>query len=179
MSKSVQITRGRNALSSLRINVYWGDVMIDWYSNDDVDIYFDIIPRVGIRYPVNSDSTTDKLAKKKYPFINKRVLSVRLIDKRKDITYGFTIKRGYCFDGASIPRFFWRVIGSNTDNTFLIAALVHDILCENHNYVNYDREFSTIVFNALLEAAEVPSLRRFVMKHSVDLYQRFGCDWSK
>ena len=75
-----------------------------------------------------------------------------------------------------MPRFFWRVIGPNTDNKFLIAALVHDILCENHHYVDNDRAFSSQVFNALLEASEVSAFKRFVMKNSVDFYQRF-CNW--
>ena len=88
------------------------------------------------------------------------------------------IPRSYCFDGASVPRFFWRIIGSNTDNKFLIASMVHDVLCENHHFVNNDREFSTKVFNALLEVSEVLPLRRFVMKHSVDFWQRF-CGWQE
>ena len=87
-----------------------------------------------------------------------------------------TIPKGYCYDGASIPRLFWRVIGSNTDNRFLIPALVHDVLCENHNYVDNDRNFSTEVFNALLEASEVNAFKRFCMKKSVNCYQRF-CKW--
>ena len=72
-----------------------------------------------------------------------------------------------------IPKFFHRVIGANTDNSFLIAALIHDVLCENHHYVNNDREFSSKVFNALLEVSEVNPFKRFLMKHSVDIFQRF------
>ena len=68
------------------------------------------------------------------------------------------------------------MIGSSTDNNFLIAALVHDVLCENHEYVDNDRAFSTQVFNALLAASDVPPFKRFLMKNSVDFYQRF-CMW--
>ena len=66
----------------------------------------------------------------------------------------------------------------DTDNKFLIAALVHDVLCENHHYINNDREFSSKVFNALLEVAEVPAFKRFLMKNSVDFFQRF-CGWEE
>ena len=108
----------------------------------------------------------------KYPFINKKNLQVRLVDYKKDKTYNFEIPKGYCYDGASIPRLFWRIIGSNTDNRFLIPALIHDILCENHSFIDNDRKFSTEVFNALLEASEVNAFKRFLMKNSVDCFQK-------
>ena len=152
--------------------------MFEWYSNNNVGIFFDDIPRVGIRYILPSASNETKKSIKKYPFINKKLLKVQLSDKKKDKIYHFEIPKCYCFDGASVPRFFWRVIGANTDNKFLIAALVHDILCENHHYVNNDRNFSTQVFNAVLEASEVNPFKRFCMKHSVDFYQRF-CNWER
>lgn len=108
----------------------------------------------------------------RYPFINKKNLQVRLVDYKKDKTYNFEIPKGYCYDGASIPRLFWRIIGSNTDNRFLIPALIHDILCENHSFIDNDRKFSTEVFNALLEASDVNAFKRFLMKNSVDCFQK-------
>ena len=104
------------------------------------------------------------------------MLKVKLFDKRKTKIYKFEIPKYYCFDGASVPRFFWRVIGPKTDNKFLIPAFIHDVLCENHHYVDNDRKFSTIVFDALLEVSEVYPLKRFFMRNSVDFYQRF-CKW--
>ena len=124
--------------------------MYRWYSNSDVDIFFNDIPQVAIRYILPTTTKEKKKSIKKYPFINKKTLKVRLWDKKKNKIYDFEIPKYYCYDGASVPRFFWRVIGPNTDNKFLIAALVHDVLCENHNYVDNDRAFSTRVFNALL-----------------------------
>lgn len=150
--------------------------MNEWYSNQCAGIYFDGIPQVGIRYILPSLSNETKKSINKYPFINKKTLKVRLIDYKKNKTYDFEIPKGYCFDGASVPRFFWRIIGSNTDNKFLIPALIHDVLCENHSYIDNDRNFSTQVFNALLEASEVPACKRFMMKNSVNLFQRF-CKW--
>lgn len=151
--------------------------MNEWYSNQCAGIFFDEIPQVGIRYILPSMSEETKKSINKYPFINKQSLKVRLIDYKKDKTYEFEIPKGYCFDGASVPRFFWRIIGSNTDNKFLIAALIHDVLCEKHSYIDNDRNFSTQVFNALLESSEVPAVKRFLMKNSVNFYQRF-CKWS-
>ncbi len=150
--------------------------MIKWYSNKKVEIFFDDIPRVSIRYILPTTPLDKKKSIHKYPFINKKILKVKLIDLKKEKEYLFEIPKGYCFDGATVPRFFWRIIGPNTDNKFLIAAMVHDILCENHFYIDNDRKFSTEVFNALLEASDVYPFKRFLMKNSVDFYQRF-CKW--
>ena len=150
---------------------------MEWYSNKKVGIYFDEIPKVGMRYSVPSMTKEEKRGIEKYPFICKKELQVELKDYVKNKTYKFSVPKGYCYDGASIPRFFWRVIGSNTDNKFLIAALVHDILCENHDYVNNDCCFSTEVFNALLEAAGVFGPKRYFMKHSVGFFQTIFCKW--
>ena len=150
--------------------------MNEWYSNKCVGIYFDDIPKVGIRYILPSMSEEIRKSIKKYPFINRHPLKVRLKDFKKEKTYEFSIPKGYCFDGASVPRFFWRIIGSNTDNKFLIAALIHDVLCENHSYVDNDRNFSTEVFNSLLEASDVIPLKRFLMKKTVNIFQLF-CHW--
>ena len=71
---------------------------------------------------------------------------------------------------------FWRVIGSNANNEFLIAALVHDVLCENHSYIDNDRELSSKVFRALLIASGVGEVKANIMYSAVDLYQHF-CGW--
>lgn len=152
--------------------------MIEWYSNKYTGIFFNIHPCVGIRYTTPTMSKEEKKSINKYPFINKRELAVLLKDYRKNKEYKFSIPKGYCYDGATIPRFFWRIIGAKTDNKFLIPALIHDILCENHQYVNGDRFFATEVFNALLEASNVFCIKRFFMKNSVNLYQIF-CNWEE
>ena len=143
-----------------------------WYEDDELSIEFSEVPHVCIRYILPSASDLEKKSIKKYPFINKTNLEVKLYDKTKEEIYDFTIPKNYTYDGATIPTFFYRIIGANTDNKFLIAALVHDILCENHHYINNDRAFSSKVFNALLEVSEVPAFKRFLMKYSVDIFQR-------
>lgn len=150
--------------------------MIEWYSSDEFTIHFSCIPKVGIRYALPSFTESELKSIKRYPFINKQELTVRITRGLK--VYEFIIPKGYCYDGASIPRLFWRVIGSNTDNSFLIAALVHDVLCEHHEYIDYDRKFSTEVFNALLEVSDVNAFKRFCMKSSVNFYQKLFGKWS-
>ena len=147
------------------------------YTDSETEIVFGSEPHIGIRYALPSTIADEKKSIKKYPFINKTNLEVILKDKRKNKSYSFIIPKGYCFDGASVPRFFWRVIGSNTDNQFLLAALVHDVLCENHQYIDSDRAFSTKVFNLLLKESGVKPIKRFFMKNSVNLFQSLFCSW--
>lgn len=146
--------------------------MLEYYSNKKVGIFFSENPHISIRYYIPSMTEEERKSIERYPFINKKNLQVRLVNYKKDKTYNFEIPKGYCYDGASIPRLFWRIIGSNTDNRFLIPALIHDILCENHSFIDNDRKFSTEVFNALLEASDVNAFKRFLMKNSVDCFQK-------
>ena len=152
--------------------------MIEWYSNKKVGILFDSVPIVGIRYSIPSMTKEEKQSVEKYPFICKKELKVLLKDYKTNKEYTFFIPKGYCYDGASVPRIFWRFIGSNTDNRFLIPALIHDVLCENHKFVNNNRSFSTNVFNALLESSNVGSFKRFCMKNSVAVFQTLFCAWN-
>ena len=152
--------------------------MIEWFKSDKLSIFFSDIPHVCVRYFLPTHTEQEKKSIKKYPFICKTTLDVKLFDNKKQKTYGFQIPKGYCYDGASIPKFFHRIIGANTDNSFLIPALIHDVLCEHHEYIDNDREFSSEVFNALLEVSEVGKIKRFLMKNSVNFYQKF-CGWGK
>lgn len=151
--------------------------MFCWYSGKKAVIYFDKLPFVAVRYYVPFMTNEERKSIEKYPFISKTELNICLKNVRKNIEYTFTVPKGYCYDGASIPRFFWRVAGSNYDNRYLVAALIHDVLCEHHEYVNNDRAFSTDVFNALLENSKVGNIKRFFMKNSVAFYQTIFCRW--
>lgn len=152
--------------------------MIKWYTDEEIAIEFDKIPMVSVRYPLPSMTKAEKKAISKYPFINKQNLKVKLVDKEYNINYEFTIPKDYCWDGASIPRMFWRLIGSKTDSKFLIPSLIHDVLCENHHYVDNDRYFADKVFERLLFVSGVSAFNRWLMFHSVDNFQKF-CGWNK
>lgn len=151
--------------------------MIKWAENNKVLVCFDDTPHVSIRYALPSMTDQEIKSVKKYPFINKKKLKVQINDKLTSQIYLFDIPKGYCYDGASIPWLFRRIIGAPTDNSFLIAALVHDVLCENHQYINNDRQLSSEAFNALLESSQVNKFKRFLMYHSVNTFQTWFGDW--
>ena len=52
------------------------------------------------------------------------------------------------------------------------------MLCENHSYIDNDRQLSSNVFRALLIAAGVSGLKANIMFFAVDNFQRF-CGWER
>lgn len=152
--------------------------MLEWYKDGEIGIFFNKKPHIDVRYIT---SKTDKELKKDIknkPFENKSAIDVILMDYINSESYEFTIPKGYTWDGASIPRVFWRLVGAKTDNRFLIPSMIHDVLCENHNYVDNDRYFADRVFERLLYVSGVPAFSRWMIFHSVDNYQKF-CGWGK
>lgn len=148
--------------------------MIKVYTDEYIQIFFDRPPDVHCRgciLPfIKDQKLKDEIAKK--PYLNMAELKVTLINRKKDKRYTFIIPAGYTWDGASIPRFAWRLVGSPTDAKFLVASMIHDILCENRHYVDNDRYFSTIAFERLLYISGVGDFNRWMMKHSVDNFQK-------
>ncbi len=158
---------------------YKGVEYIVWQDDETSRVAFTEIPRIGNKL-ANITIMTEKQIKaaKKKPLFLENEVGVLLVDKIKGNTYTFKIKIYYDYDGASIHRAFWRVIGSKENIEFKIAALIHDVLCENHNFVNGDRYFADKVFERLLYVSDVGAFRRWLMFHSVDNFQKF-CGWQK
>lgn len=155
---------------------------ITYFRNDDLAILFNNNPHVDVRYPLPTDTKEEKEIKLAKPFINMEEIYVRIIYRPKNktfaYTYNFVIPAGYTWDGASIPRFCWRLIGPKTDPRFLIASMVHDTLCENHCYVDNNRYLSTIVLEKLCETGGTCALSRWAIKHTVDNYQKIRGGWN-
>lgn len=149
---------------------------ICWYEDDELRINFSHVPRVFVICARPNLPLGDIINAYKKPFVNENELNVELIDKNQFETYSFLISDGYTWDGATIPRLFWRTIGPKSDPRFLIPSMIHDVLCENHDYVNNDRYFSTCVFERLLYVSKVNPFSRWLIKHSVDNFQKF-CGW--
>lgn len=152
---------------------------INWYEDEKCLIAFDKMPDIELRY-INryymSKKEIEGIRSKPYTLNNS--IKVLLIDKEKNKHYTFDILKDYIFDGASVPRIFWRAIGPKGDIRFLIGALLHDNLCENHSYVDNDRYFADKIFERCLFVGDTPPLVRWLMFHSVDNFQKF-CGWEK
>ena len=64
------------------------------------------------------------------------------------------------------------MIGQSLDPEFHLPSMVHEALCEHHDYVNNNRYLSTLVLDGLLNANKVNSFKRWIMKHTVDNFQK-------
>jgi len=80
---------------------------------------------------------------------------------------------GSIIDGASIPRFFWRFIGSPFVGRYRRASVVHDVYC-----VTKERSYQDVheMFNQAMIADNVPLGRRIAMAQAVE---RFGPRWDE
>jgi hypothetical protein len=80
---------------------------------------------------------------------------------------------GYRYDGASIPRMFWRLIG-NPWEEYEAAALIHDILYDSEIW---EREDADQCFRDLMEWLGVAKWRLSLMYRAVRLGG--GPTWDK
>lgn len=88
------------------------------------------------------------------------------------ISHRVEVPVGYRFDGASIPRLVWSLIGHPFDPTFALAACVHDWYCDI-SVISGDYQTRVIgdaVFFALLARAGVPWWKRSLMYLAVRGY---------
>ncbi len=151
---------------------------IEWYSDKNLVILFSEIPEIENKIINKQVMTKSEIKKaKKKPLFCKNEVIVILIDYVKNTKYKFVIESGYDYDGATIHKFFWRLIGPKEDIRFKVASLLHDVLCENHNYVNNDRYFAGKVFERCLFVSDTCSFVRWLMFHSVDNYQKLRGKW--
>lgn len=72
----------------------------------------------------------------------------------------YWIPAGYIFDGASIPRIFWTIIGSPFEPDYWAAALAHDWLYLTH-FV--DRKTADEVIYQLLKQSGVGTIKAHII----------------
>lgn len=145
--------------------------MITWYEDKYLKIEFDIVPDTTETFPCPfyGKERNKEICEK--PFLNRKNLNVTITYKGE--VFSFLVPEGYTWDGATIPRIAWITVGSPTDPKFQIPSLIHDVLCENKHYINYNRYLSTLVLERLLYCSGVSSFKRWRMKHCVDNFQKF------
>lgn len=108
-----------------------------------------------------------------------KMRTVRIISQEittlPGVDHSVVIPPGYVFDGASIPRVAWSIIGAPFEPDFVLAACIHDWYCE-HSYEAGDYQARVIgdaVFFKLLAQAKVSLWRRMAMYLAV----RFNSWW--
>lgn len=154
------------------------DLAITWYADNNYKVIFNKVPHIDSRFPIAGATKEQKKESVIKPYVLKEDLDVCLIDLDIMRPYFFTIPKGYEWDGASIPKWLKYTAGVNTDPRFTIPSLIHDYLCEHHEVVDNDRYFADKIFERLLFVSGVPAIKRWLMFHSVDNFQKFQ-GWSK
>ena len=82
----------------------------------------------------------------------------------ESLGYKITVKKGFDFDGASIPQALWSLYGNPLSWKFRIAALVHDALYASETFA---RELADNIFLDLMKQDEVGYIKRQTMYYAV------------
>ncbi len=145
-----------------------------------IDVSFDINPEIQVRIICKEDTKKERKEKKKYPFELKNGINVTVKTTKREFI--FDIVKGYRWNGADIPRIFWRMIGSRTDNDFLVASMVHDYLIEFKKYILEEilknsmtiaqyRRLTSLIFRTILKQQGNGNFKSNMMAFFVDIYQ--------
>ena len=153
-----------------------------------LNVFFSPVPDVRIRVIEFGDSQTVIESKTKYPFKLHNSITVCILTTKR--SFQFCIHNGYTWNGADIPRLLWRLIGSRTDNEFLLASMVHDfmldfkqkIITEDlNNAVTYEeyRRLTSLIFREIIKDTGTNTLKANIMSFFVDLFQKFQKSWKR
>ena len=167
-------------IDSIQLNPteFTNEVVLDWYIDNSVCIQLSSIPNVQTRFCNKYLQEEEEYeSAKRWPFMLMNDVIVKITDYKKDKEYCFKLNKEYCYDGATIPRLFWRLIGAPSDPRFIIGALLHDVLCQHKEYVDRDRALSTTILVDCCECTGTSSITRFLMYWSVEIYQAIVGKW--
>ncbi len=91
------------------------------------------------------------------------------IDKLK-----FIVPKGFVTDGASIPRFLWRVTDTPFSPDIITAAIVHDFLfsLDSESFIQWDFESANLLFHGMLMAHGNGSVKAGALYRAVKWFGR-------
>lgn len=148
-------------------------------------LFIDIEPSPDVKIRVINDFDTleTKQAKIQYPFELFNTVKVSIVTNKRD--FSFDIYNGYTWNGADIPRFLWRLIGSRTSNEFLIASMLHDYLLQFKQYILNEilqnsmsvseyRRLTSLIFREKLKQQGTNTIKANIMSWCVDVFQKYG-----
>ena len=83
----------------------------------------------------------------------------------------FCALKGDIIDGASIPRFFWRLVGSPFVGKYRRATVLHDVYCENKIWGH--KQIHKMFYDAMIDDG-VSKTKAKIMYRAVKM---FGPKW--
>ena len=92
----------------------------------------------------------------------------------ESLGYKTTVKAGFDFDGASIPKWLWSIYGSPLTGNYVVASLIHDGLYASQKV---SKRLSDKIFLDIMKQSSVGYIKRTSMYLAVKLFG--GKDWNK
>ena len=92
----------------------------------------------------------------------------------ESIGYRVTIKKGFDFDGASIPKWLWSIYGSPLNGNYVVASLIHDGLYASQKV---SKSVSDKIFLDIMKQSSVGYIKRTSMYLAVRVLG--GKDWKE
>ena len=92
----------------------------------------------------------------------------------ESLGYSITVKKGFDFDGASIPKWLWSIYGSPLNGNYVVASLIHDGLYASQKV---SKKVSDKIFLDIMKQSNVGYVKRTSMYLAVKLLG--GKAWDK
>lgn len=92
----------------------------------------------------------------------------------ESLGYKITVKAGFDFDGASIPKWLWSIYGSPLNGNYVVASVIHDGLYASQLV---SKSLSDKIFLDVMKQSNVGYIKRTSMYLAVKLFG--GKDWKK
>ena len=78
----------------------------------------------------------------------------------ESLGYSVTVKKGFDFDGASIPKWLWSIYGSPLNGNYVVASLIHDGLYASQKV---SKSVSDKIFLDIMKQSSVGYIKRTSM----------------
>ena len=92
----------------------------------------------------------------------------------ESLGYSITVKKGFDFDGASIPKWLWSIYGSPLNGNYVVASLIHDGLYASQLV---SKSLSDNIFLDVMKQSNVGYIKRTSMYLAVKMFG--GKDWKE
>ena len=110
----------------------------------------------------------------KVNIVNENVFILSEDKTVESLGYSVTVKKGFDFDGASIPKWLWSIYGSPLNGNYLVASLIHDGLYASQKV---SKSVSDKIFFDIMKQSNVGYIKRTSMYLAVKMFG--GKDWKK
>lgn len=92
----------------------------------------------------------------------------------ESLGYSITVKKGFDFDGASIPKWLWSIYGSPLNGDYVVASLIHDGLYASQKV---SKNIADKIFLDIMKQSNVGYIKRTSMYLAVTMFG--GKDWKE